>query len=258
MIPQHFITEWAETVPWKANEQVEQDLVICRSLVELFSDGVIAEKLAFRGGTALHKLFLPQYRYSEDIDLVQISAEPFGPLIDRIRKLLSFLGEPKIKQRNRNTTLLFSFESEMPPVQVLKLKVETNCREHFSLFELRKQHFQVQSQWYSGECKITTYELEELLGTKLRALYQRKKGIYAALNSDIYLSREKILQVYNHYMGNEASGIPSSDSFLKNLEAKMHDPEFIGDTIALLSPGIIYDPYDGFQLVKRELINSMK
>lgn len=263
MIPQHFITEWAETVRWKANEQVEQDLVICRSLVELFSDGVIAEKLAFRGGTALHKLFLPQYRYSEDIDLVQISAEPFGPLIDRIRKLLSFLGEPKIKQRNRNTTLLFSFESEIPPVQVLKLKVETNCREHFPLFELRKQHYQVQSPWYSGECNITTYELEELLGTKLRALYQRKKGrdlydIYAALNSDICLSREKILQVYNHYMGNEATGIPSSDSFLKNLEAKMHDPEFIGDTIALLSPGIIYDPYDGFQLVKRELINSMK
>ena len=85
-----FITEWSEIAPWKANEQVEQDLIICRSLVELFSDGFIAEKLAFRGGTALHKLFLePQLRYSEDIDLVQISAEPFGPSIDKIRNLLS-------------------------------------------------------------------------------------------------------------------------------------------------------------------------
>ena len=48
MIPQQYITEWSEFAPWTANEQVEQDLIICRSLVELFSDEFIAEKLAFR------------------------------------------------------------------------------------------------------------------------------------------------------------------------------------------------------------------
>lgn len=58
MIPQQYITEWSEIAPWKSNEQVEQDLIICRSLVELFSDELIADKPAFRGGTALHKLFL--------------------------------------------------------------------------------------------------------------------------------------------------------------------------------------------------------
>jgi hypothetical protein len=72
--------------------------------------------------------------------LVQISAEPFGPSIDKIRKLLSFIGEPKIKQKDRNTTLIFDFESEIQPVQVLKLKVETNCREHFSVFNLKKRY----------------------------------------------------------------------------------------------------------------------
>lgn len=58
MIPSQYIIEWSGIAPWKANEQVEQDLVISRSLVELFSDDFIADKLAFRGGTALHKLFL--------------------------------------------------------------------------------------------------------------------------------------------------------------------------------------------------------
>ena len=114
MIPQQYITEWSEIAPWKADEQVEQDLIICRALVELFSDEFITEKVAFRGGTAIHKLFLePQPRFSEDIDLVQISAEPIGSSIDKIRILLSFLGEPKIKQKDRNTTLIFNFESEM-------------------------------------------------------------------------------------------------------------------------------------------------
>jgi predicted nucleotidyltransferase component of viral defense system len=41
---------------------------------------------------------------------------------------------------------------------------------------LKKHKFSVENQWFSGDCEITTYYLEELLGTKLRALYQRRKG----------------------------------------------------------------------------------
>jgi len=263
MIPLRYITEWSEIALWKANEQLEQDLIICRSLVELFSDDIIAEKLAFRGGTALHKLYMePQPRYSEDIDLVQISAEPIGPSIDKIRKLLSFLGEPKIKQKNRNTTLIFNFESEIQPVQVLKLKVETNCREHFSVFNLKKKTFKVNSPWFKGECNITTYEIEELLGTKLRALYQRKKGrdlydLFKALKTNDSLSEEKIVQVFQHYMKHEVTGIPPKESFLKNLEDKMNNPEFLGDTTALLRPDETYDPKEGFLFVKSELIDKM-
>jgi predicted nucleotidyltransferase component of viral defense system len=79
MIPQAYIIEWSNNVPWSTNEQVEQDLVICRALVAIFNDDFLAENLAFRGGTALHKLFLsPQPRYSEDIDLVQIKAAPLN------------------------------------------------------------------------------------------------------------------------------------------------------------------------------------
>ena len=69
MIPQAYITEWSQHVPWQTNEQVEQDLVICRALVEIFSDKWLANRLAFRGGTALHKLYLkPQLAYSGVFD----------------------------------------------------------------------------------------------------------------------------------------------------------------------------------------------
>jgi predicted nucleotidyltransferase component of viral defense system len=77
MIPQAYITEWSNHAPWQTNEQIEQDFVICKALVEIFKDEFLADSLAFRGGTALHKLYLqPQSRYSEDIDLVQIRPEP--------------------------------------------------------------------------------------------------------------------------------------------------------------------------------------
>ena len=79
MIPRDHITAWRAHAPWVQDFQVEQDLVICRALVEMFSHPVLAEGLAFRGGTALYKLYLkPPARYSEDIDLVQTVPGPAG------------------------------------------------------------------------------------------------------------------------------------------------------------------------------------
>jgi hypothetical protein len=46
MIPRAYITEWFNEVPWQTNEQVEQDLVICRALVKIFSDAFLAKSLA--------------------------------------------------------------------------------------------------------------------------------------------------------------------------------------------------------------------
>jgi hypothetical protein len=89
MIPRAHITAWRSNAPWSTDAQVEQDLVICRALVDLFSDEFLAREVAFRGGTALHKLhFNPPGRYSEDIDLVQVNAGPFGPVMDAVRARL--------------------------------------------------------------------------------------------------------------------------------------------------------------------------
>lgn len=38
MIQESFIREWSEMAPWSKNEMVEQDLIICRALVSIFSD----------------------------------------------------------------------------------------------------------------------------------------------------------------------------------------------------------------------------
>lgn len=70
MIPFAYINEWREAAPWDAQVMVEQDLIISRIVVELFSDPVLRDTLIFRGGTALNKLCFPQpLRYSEDVDL---------------------------------------------------------------------------------------------------------------------------------------------------------------------------------------------
>jgi predicted nucleotidyltransferase component of viral defense system len=132
---------------------------MCRSLISLFSNRIIAEHLAFRGGTALHKLFLkPPARYSEDIDLVQIEAGAIGPIIDAVREMLDgFLGEPRRQRGVDSVTLTYRVESEIPPVVPLRLKVEINTREHFSVLGYQELPFSIQSRWYSGTCKLKTY-----------------------------------------------------------------------------------------------------
>ncbi len=263
MIPRAYILQWQESAPWKTNAQIEQDLVISRALASLYADEIIRENLAFRGGTALHKLFLtPQSRYSEDIDLVQITAKPFGPLIDRISGKLAFLGKPKKKQKERNNTLIFQFETEFQPVQVVKLKIETNCREHFSVLGYNSFPFEVRSAWFNGGCIITTYHIEELLGTKLRALYQRSKGrdlydLYKALTQLPGLEAGKILHCYREYMRFVVEQPPSRQVFLNNLEQKMKDNDFLGDIHALIRPEEVYDQNAAFELVKQKLIDNI-
>src|SRR5437763_10346207 len=83
-------------VPWAAQYQVEQDLLLCRTMVALFHDDFLSSQIAMRGGTLLHKVHLaPAARYSEDIDLVVVGDRPRDHIEKAIRRVLSnFLGQP--------------------------------------------------------------------------------------------------------------------------------------------------------------------
>jgi predicted nucleotidyltransferase component of viral defense system len=263
MIPQAYITEWSQQVPWQTNEQVEQDLVICRSLVEIFSDEWLANSLAFRGGTALHKLYLkPQPRYSEDIDLVQVRAEPIKEIVQRLQAALAFLGDSSVNPKRDGTQVICRFDSEFPPSIRLRLKVETNTREHFTVHGLKQFPFKVKSSWFDGSCQLTTYSFEELLGTKLRALYQRRKGrdlydLFIALAQKPDLDLDALLHSYREYMNFSVEKPPTQREYILNIEAKMKDTEFLGDTTALLRPDVPYDPQIAYELVKTRLIERI-
>jgi predicted nucleotidyltransferase component of viral defense system len=262
MVPRRYIDEWKRFAMWQEDAQVEQDLVIEKILLELFNDSFIQQRLAFRGGTALHKLYLkPQVRYSEDIDLVQIKAEPIKDTIDTIRRRLAFLGKPVVKQKANNNTLLYRFISEVPPLINLRLKIEINCREHFSVFGYRIMDYHVENSWTDGSCQLTVFDVEEMLGTKLRALYQRKKGrdlfdLYYAL-ANLVLNPDAILKSYEEYMRFSVRKPPTQKQFLINMEDKLREPDFEGDIFALLRPGISYNQGEAYELIKSKLIEKM-
>ena len=240
MIPRDYITEWRAEAPWVQDFQVEQDLVICRALVAIFAHPVLAKSLAFRGGTALYKLHLkPPARYSEDIDLVQVNAEPTGPLMDALHEALDgWLGKPRYKQSEGRVTLTYRFESE--DALPLKLKVEINSREHFAVHGFKRMPYSVASRWFAGACDVLTYELDELLATKLRALYQRRKGrdlfdLAIALESPS-VDPERVVAAFGEYMKRGGHRV-TRRQFEENLAAKLTDPRFTADIGPLLATG---------------------
>lgn len=262
MIPQAAITEWRNTVPWQSMHQVEQDLILCRALVAIYSDELLASSLAFRGGTALHKLYLsPQTRYSEDLDFVQVKAEPIGPTLDRLRSVLAFLGKPKTKRKMSNNVMLLSFETTFPPVIELRIKIEINCKEHFVVQDWAYIPFSVDNLWFAGECNVRTYQVEELIGTKLRALYQRKKGrdlfdlTYACDIVD--LNMLEVMECYTLYMAFQGNHLPTANEFAANLEAKMQDQAFRRDVYPMLRTEIEYDIEAAFRKVADTFIPLM-
>src|SRR5262245_18321839 len=100
MIPAQNIVAWGNVVSWAEQRQVEQDLIISRAIVAIFSDEQLRSQLRFRGGTARNKLYLVHpLRYSEDIDLFRTEAGPIGPVLEQLRAVMQpWLGEAQFEQ----------------------------------------------------------------------------------------------------------------------------------------------------------------
>ena len=193
--------------------------------------------------------------------MVQIKPGPIKPIMQRIGEVVTFFEEPRRTQvRGHGAKALYRFISEYEEIR-MRLKLEINCKEHFNVLDWVDFPFSVESDWFSGNVKIRTYNINELLGTKLRALYQRSKGRdlfdldYS--RNKIDLNFNQIIQCFKEYTtfatGNRP---PSKKEFLLNIEEKEKDINFTGDLEALLRPGIEYNQEAAFEWLKNELMES--
>jgi predicted nucleotidyltransferase component of viral defense system len=101
-----------------------------------------------------------------------------------------------------------------------------------------------------------------LLGTKLRALYQRRKGRdlfdldYSRLNDTINL--DEVIESFNVYMKFSTEYVPTGREFELNILEKEQDPDFTGDMEALLRPGVYYDQEGAFEWIKNDVITKLR
>lgn len=244
MIPISHIQQWTAHAPWPDLRQVEQDLIICRALCDLFSSDGLRGKIAFRGGTAINKLlFKRSLRYSEDIDLVQTQQEPIGGIIDAIRDALSWMGKCNRTQAQHSMHLIFKFTPESGGGGPLKLKVEINTREHQNLYGLKSYPFEIASDWHQAKADVVSFEPEELFGTKLRALLQRDKHRdLFDLNEGLFqlsLDPGRVIACFQHYLTLEEKLISRAnpeERMLKKLNRSLTE-----DIAPLLPAGVTFD-----------------
>jgi predicted nucleotidyltransferase component of viral defense system len=262
LIPQANITAWRTTAPWADDAQVEQDLVLSRAVVELFAAPDLAGMLALRGGTALNKLFIqPACWYSEDIDLVQTQAGPIGEILDAIRPRLDpWLGKPTRSRAEGGATLTYRFQSEIAPVRPLRLKIEINTREHFAVLGWQHRQLAVENPWFTGRAEVMTYELDELLGTKLRALYQRRKGrnlfdLWLCLSRKM-LDPPRVIACFTEYLNRQGHSASRAE-FERNLHDKENAPAFLHDIRPLLRADVRYDAQAAMQAVRGVLVEEL-
>lgn len=172
MIPKPILVAWKKSADWPSDDQIEQDLIISIALVKIFNNKFLQSKLAFRGGTAINKLIFPKaLRYSEDIDLNRLETGKVGPVLDAIRESLKdlFPIKAKFESSDRSVKLIYSYPSSSGGTS--NLKVEINVRETLPQEEVIKIPYEVISDFFTGKTNIITFNHEEMIGTKLRALY---------------------------------------------------------------------------------------
>lgn len=262
MIPKINIGQWNNKIAWGNPNQIEHDLILCKALCCIYNHPQINNNLLFRGGTALHKIFFSQAgRFSEDLDFVQIEPGPIGLIINAIREALDpWLGIPSWKNKHGRFVLNYKYKTSFAPNVLQNLKIEINTREHYSRFGIVEKYFAVENHWFTGATTIYCYCANELLGTKLRALYQRKKGrdLYDFWHAFKFLpeiNEQEILSSFTFYLDKENFKI-SRASFEKNLAEKQSDPVFNADIAPLLTPQIsnMYNLGEAYDFLYNRLI----
>ncbi len=236
MIPQGAVTEWQAKVPWPQPYQVEQDLILSRLMIEIARHELLGEELVLRGGTCLHKLHLPEpLRYSEDLDYVRRTRSGIKPYVHALRDIAAQIGLD-VSAVNTSGQMVHVYLDAEPTSGIgrIRIKVETNIAEITPFRPTITVPLNVESQWFQGRGDVPTYKLEELMGTKLRALYQREKG------RDLFdqwltlrggADPDEIVGAFKHYMGDSAFTYPQ---LRQNLLAKLESDEFNADLETLL------------------------
>lgn len=232
MIPENSITAWSAYAPWSTRAQIEQDLLLSRLMIEISNSDYLGKDLIFRGGTCLHKLHLPTpYRYSEDLDYVRENTYGIKDTFTELDRIASNIGFSTSTELNKIPK--FFMRTTATDGSNIKIKIEINAHERtFAHPRIRMKHT-ITSNWFTGSAEILTFQIEEMIATKIRALYQRRKGrdlfdLWLALNV-LNLDPSEIISSFACYN----PGFTAKQS-IANLREKLQKEDFRKDLSLML------------------------
>ncbi len=282
MRPRQEIIAWRQHAAWATDAQVEQDLLLTHAMAAIFRDPFLSGQVAMRGGTVLHKVHLaPATRYSEDIDLVLVGDRPIAH-IERglIRVLEPIFGRPagrvlmKIQLAVRNLArpskidrLIYEYVPTFAPPATMKIKIEVNYNERQPCYAIADLAYSPPIDGLKEPLILKSYDLDEMLGTKMRALLQRTQGRdlfdldRACIRHDEsvaggagpLVAPQRVVEAFATYMNQEGVRIRRAE-YEADLQAKCRNRAFRSDMAKVLPSGVVYDIDAAAQRVRDILI----
>ena len=251
---------------------VEQDYLISQAVAAIFTDKFLRSQVAMRGGTVLHKGHLaPACRYSEDIDLVLVGARPASHIKKAVARVLEpILGVPSesvltdirlavrnIASKSKIIRTTYIYDPRSPEAALAHLKIEVNVNEKKSLFPMARIDVGVPDG--SGGLRsvpVVSYDLDEMLGTKLRALMQREHGrdlfdlwwaceMSKSPSAKAKVNPARVCAAFRFYMRQEKT-VFTAAAVRAELERRMQSRKFLSDMAGYLSAGRSYLPQTAY------------
>jgi len=248
-ITTRLIRNWADEGGIPDLTLAELDYRLVYALQAIYADPFLRDRLCLKGGTALNKLYLPdQGRLSVDLDFNAV-----GPR-ERVlqeRTQISRAVMAALQQQDGGYDLTYRWRYEQATVYARflplsgaarqRLKVEISFVERFAILGRQKRPLLISP--LDEPLAINTYHLEELTSTKLRALYDRRKGrdmydLFRILTRDLNRTAIRKMVLYYLYRANQVFHYPT---FIANIEQKIARRGFHDDVQGLIRLGHTLD-----------------
>jgi predicted nucleotidyltransferase component of viral defense system len=146
---------------------IEKDFVLTYILKKIYESS-LKDKLIFKGGTALHRLYLHK-RMSIDLDFTEISPVKSNEIkkIIEDKNINSKIRE--IVRTDKSTKIVLSYISVLEYKNNIVLDISKREKPILKLIKKKAKSP------YFKEIEILTFQLEELIAEKIRAIEQRKR-----------------------------------------------------------------------------------
>lgn len=249
MIPQEALSQWNDVVPWDDDRLVEQDLALMRLIIDVAVHPVLCDKLSLKGGTCLHKLWLPKpWRYSEDLDYNRVVASDPLEITDSLREIASDVGFSDVKYNQSRLFLhlwmVDTFEDERK-FQV-KIDIQREINSDNSAYQYR--HIALDNLWYSNQASVRANTAEDIIASKVLASFQRSRprdlfDMWAAIKACI-VTYEGVASRFAFYRPDNPERW-NTGRVSRNLIDKLNDPSYIAEMeqISVYAP-FAYDAYE--------------
>ncbi|WP_456856652.1 nucleotidyl transferase AbiEii/AbiGii toxin family protein [Bradyrhizobium sp. USDA 4501] len=124
--------------------------------------------------------------------------------------------------------------------QPIRVKVEIATRERTAYDGEKTFPFEVKNPWFNGKADITSFSREEILATKLRALFQRDKGrdlvdLAKAVALFDGLDAARVVELFGKHLSASGQTIYRAEAE-ERMWAKLEDPSFLADVRPLMAP----------------------